>query len=221
LRGIATVRTPRACRSRSSAGLAVAAVGGDRAPRAPGGSAPRSAPCARSWPTAHPVPAAGSPYPPAESPPGGPAAVAQHRGGLQRPFRHPRELTGSPGGSPGWLPSTAGFPRVPSLLAISRDPPGRRPLAACHRGAGRPAAACTRRAVRTNSPAVLASNPESVRVGHVRRDHRRVHPHPGLCAATCSRQLGVLRPLPYPHWLLVQHAGLRCPCQVTRLPPAL
>jgi len=46
-------------------------------------------------------------------------------------------------------------------------------------------------------------------------------PAPGLCAATCPRQLGVLRPLPYPHWLLVQHAGLRCPYQVTRLPPAL
>ena len=97
--------------------------------------------------------------------------------------------------------------RVRSLLAISRT----RRAAARRRSvmtvAGAPPAACTRRAVRTSLPDGLGQQPRVGRVGHIRRDHRGVGPHPGGAQQLLPGGLGPQRLIQPGHRLLPAPGG--------------
>jgi hypothetical protein len=150
-----------------------------------------------------------APHPAAQSPGHRPASVTQHCGGLRRGLvRQDGELTGHPVDHPGaFLP--AELAAGPQLAGDLPDPPGRRPPPVRHRGARGPA----RGLHPPRRPHQLAHRPGQQprvrRVGHIRRDHRRVGPHPGGAQQLRLRRLSQQR--------LVQPGHRRLPAPGSQL----
>ena len=158
--------------------------------------------------------------------PGGRSAIRSpqlwvSRGGrCAAPLRRPRRSFPPgrpahrlPGRSPGWPPRGTACPGVRSLLAISGPagrPPAPGPRSPCRWPRPRPAPAAP------SAPARLGQQPRIGGVGHIRRDHRGICPHPRRAQKLV---LGGLRPqrlvqpghrlFPAPGGQLHQRRGMR------------